>query len=76
MQYLIFQQNTKKLNSEFVADFSRFPVNTACIVINVAYSSVRYEYDILAAVSIKNTLFLDVTPSGLVERYHRVLGGR
>jgi len=70
----IFRQNTKKLNSEFVANFPWLPVNTACIVINVAYSSVRY--DILAAATIKNTVFLDVTPSGLVDRYHRFLGGR
>jgi len=74
-RHAIFRQNTKKLNSEFVADFSWLPVNTACIVINVGYSSVRY--DILAAVSIKNTVFLDVTPSGLVDRYQRFfLGGR
>jgi hypothetical protein len=32
--------------------------------------------DILAAVSIKNTVFLNVTPSGLVDRYQRYLGGR
>jgi hypothetical protein len=73
-RHAVFQQNTKKLNSEFFAEFSRLPVNTVCIVINVAYSFVRY--DILAAVSIKNTVFLDVTPPSLVDKYQLFLGGR
>ena len=70
----MFKQNTKKLNSEFVAGFSRLAVTTACVVIKVAYSSLRF--DILAAFSIKNTAFLDVTPFGLVDRYQRFLGVR
>lgn len=49
-------------------------MNIACVVLNVAYSSVRY--DILAAVSIKNTVFLDVTPYDLVDRYQSFLGCR